>query len=151
MKILCMVCKTLTGAGLVRKTLKTKLIQFNSDIPYSYMYYHRHPTRGGRGRPPLPFFENQKECPDFGKKCPDCVHPLVKFAIQNVALRVSKRKNSKNFPCGVFFLDFLIKCLSKCPNFTKPPLPLKMSGCAHLPFQFLIMSLKVLRFSLVLT
>ena len=21
------------------------------------------------------FFENQNKCPDFGKKCPDCVHP----------------------------------------------------------------------------
>ena len=28
----------------------------------------------GRGRPPLPFFEKQKKCPDFGRKCPDCVH-----------------------------------------------------------------------------
>ena len=27
------------------------------------------------GRPPIPFFENQKRFPDFGKKCPDCVHP----------------------------------------------------------------------------
>ena len=23
---------------------------------------------GERGRPPLPFFENRKQCPDFGKK-----------------------------------------------------------------------------------
>ena len=31
---------------------------------------------GGRGgRPPLYFFENQKKCPDFGKNCPDAVHP----------------------------------------------------------------------------
>ena len=34
------------------------------------------------------------------------------------------------FPCGAFFLDFLIKCLSTCPNFTKPPLPRKISGFA---------------------
>ena len=25
----------------------------------------------GRGRPPLPVFENQKKYPDFGRKCPD--------------------------------------------------------------------------------
>ena len=33
--------------------------------------------QGGEGqRPPLPFFENQNKCPHFGKKDPDCVHPL---------------------------------------------------------------------------
>ena len=26
-------------------------------------------------RAPLPFLENQKKCPDFGKKGPNCVHP----------------------------------------------------------------------------
>ena len=64
------------------------------------------------------------------QKCLDFVHPYVKFTIQNVVLRVSKRKNFKMFPCGVFFLEFLTKCLWKCPNFTKPPLPWKISGCA---------------------
>ena len=39
-KILCVVCKVLISAELVRKTLKIKLIQLNSDISYSYMYYH---------------------------------------------------------------------------------------------------------------
>ena len=36
-KILCEVCKVLTGAELERKTSKTKLIQLNSDTPYNYM------------------------------------------------------------------------------------------------------------------
>ena len=85
---------------------------------------------GEGGRPPLLFFENQKKYLDFGKKCPDYVHPLVKFAIQNAVLKVPKRKNSKIFPCETFFLDFLGKCLSKCSNFTKPPLPRNISGCA---------------------
>ena len=59
---------------------------------------------GGEGRrPPLPFFEIPKKCPDFRKKIPDCVHPLVKFTIQNVVLRVSQRKNFKIFPAGPFF------------------------------------------------
>ena len=36
----------------------------------------RRATRGEEGgRPPLPFFENQKKCLDFGKKGPDFVHP----------------------------------------------------------------------------
>ena len=33
--IVCVVCKVLTGAGLIRRTFKTKLIQVNSDTPYS--------------------------------------------------------------------------------------------------------------------
>ena len=35
---------------------------------------------GGRGSSPLPFFENGKKCPNFReKKCPDCVHFLLKM------------------------------------------------------------------------
>ena len=83
--------------------------------------------RGRRsgGRHPLPFFENQKKCPDFAKKGPNCVHPQVKFIIQNVILRVSRRKNSKIFPAVLFFIEFLTKFLSKCPNFTKTSPALK--------------------------
>ena len=29
-------------------------------------------------RPPLPFFENSKNCLNNGKKCPDCFHPWIK-------------------------------------------------------------------------
>ena len=39
--------------------------------------------------------------PVFGKKGPHCFHLWVQFSIQNVVLRVSRRKNSKK--CGVFF------------------------------------------------
>ena len=52
---------------------------------------------------------------------PDCVHPWVKFPIQNVVLRVSKRKNSKKFPCGAF----LIKCLSSALILQNLPCPEK--------------------------
>ena len=104
----------------------------------------RHATRGeSGGRPPLPFFENRRNCPDLGKKSHDCVHLWVKFSIENIILRVSRRKNSKKFPCGAFFV-LLMKCLSKCPNSTKPLLPWKISGCApgyisNIPwFQFLL-------------
>ena len=41
----------------------------------------------------------------YGKKYTN-VHPQVKFAIQDVVLRVSKRKKSKVFPRGAFFLIF---------------------------------------------
>ena len=79
--------------------------------------------RATRGRPPLLFFENRKKVHWFWKKGPNCVHPWVASSIQNLVLRVSREKNSKIFPCGAFFLVFLIKRLSKCPNSTKPPLP----------------------------
>ena len=39
--------------------------------------FFQNPLPGAQlgGRAPLPFFENQKKCPDFGKKCSDCIHP----------------------------------------------------------------------------
>ena len=52
---------------------------------------------------PCPFFENKKKCPDFRKESPDCVHPYIKFTIQNAVLRVSKRKNFEKFPGEAFF------------------------------------------------
>ena len=58
---------------------------------------------GGRGATPPAVFENRKKCPDFWKKGLDCVYTWVKFSIQNVVLRVSRRKNSKMFPCGASF------------------------------------------------
>ena len=63
-------------------------------------------VRGEGGRPPLLFFENPKKCPGFGKKCPNCVHPQVKFVIQNVVLRVSKRKLQNFSLRRLFFLTF---------------------------------------------
>ena len=39
-------------------------------------------TQGGES--PLPFLENHKKCPGFGKKGPDFIHPEVKFTIQNI-------------------------------------------------------------------
>ena len=49
---------------------------------------------GGR-RPPLPFFRNREKCPDFGKRGSHFIHLCVKFSIQNVVLKGSRRKNSK--------------------------------------------------------
>ena len=75
-------------------------------------------------------FENLKKCPDFGKKGPDCLHLWLKFSIQNVALRVLRKKIIQNFSLQGFLFLFLTKCLSKSPNSTKPPMPYKISGCA---------------------
>ena len=54
---------------------------------------------GEEGRPPLPFLRMGKST--FGKKGPDCY--WVKFSIQNIVLRVSRRKNLEMFPCGASF------------------------------------------------
>ena len=51
----------------------------------------------GRQKASPALFENRKKCPDCGKKDPDCDHRWVKCSIQNVVLRVSRRKNSKIF------------------------------------------------------
>ena len=68
----------------------------------------------------FPFLKIEKNALILGKKGPDCVHFWVKFSIQNVILRISKRKKSKMFLC---FFVFLTKCLLKYPSSTKPPLP----------------------------
>ena len=47
-------------------------------------------------------FENQKKCRDFWKKGSDCAHLWVKFSIQNVVLRVSRR--FQNVSLQWFFL-----------------------------------------------
>ena len=60
----------------------------------------------------------------FGEKSPNCIHLWVKFSIQNVVLRISRRKNSKMFPCCFPFLCFwrnvywsaLVPCNLLCPE-----------------------------------
>ena len=52
------------------------------------------------GRHSLPFFENWKKCLDVGKIGLDCFHLWVEFSIQNVVIRVSRRKK---FPLPGFF------------------------------------------------
>ena len=59
-----------------------------------------------RGETSPNLFENRKWCPDFGKKGPGCVHLWANFPIQNTILRLSRRKNSKMFPCRLLFSGF---------------------------------------------
>ena len=76
---------------------------------------------GGEGWEAFPALFGKKKCSILEKKA-----LIVSILILNLPfkiLRVSKRKNFKVFPYGTFFLEFLTKCLSECPNFTKPPLP----------------------------
>ena len=60
-------------------------------------------------------FENKKKCPDFRQKGPDCARAYVKFTIQNVVLRESKRKNFEIFPCGAFFTGIFDKMFIVVP------------------------------------
>ena len=68
------------------------------------------------------FFENRKQCPDFGKKGRDFIHLWVRFSDQGIVLRVSRILS--------LTYVFLTKYLSKCPDSTKPPLLWKISDCA---------------------
>ena len=79
-------------------------------------------------------FENRKKCPNFGKKGPNCVHLSVKFSIQNVVLRVSRRKNSKIFPWGSLFSCAFDEMFIKVPYFhhLSPPSCCKKFLAAHL-------------------
>ena len=61
---------------------------------------------------------------------PDCVLS-VKFAIQNVALRVCKRKNSKMLPYGVFYSCLFDKMFIEVPETHETSLAVKFSVCVH--------------------
>ena len=65
---------------------------------------------GRRGEASTAFLKIKKEWLGFGKKCSDYIHHWVKFSIQNVVLRVYRRKNSKIFPLWIFFKCYLPKC-----------------------------------------
>ena len=56
-------------------------------------------------KPPLRFFKNRRNCPDFAKKGPDCGHLWVKFSIEIVG-----EKTSNIFTAGYFFHVLLMKC-----------------------------------------
>ena len=79
---------------------------------------------GGRGNSPLHFYENWKKCPGFGKKDLDSLHFWIKFPIQNVVLRVFRRKNPKMFSCRAFFPSVFNEMFIKVPQFhmTSPAL-----------------------------
>ena len=75
--------------------VKTVYSSFFKDIEaYSTILTNTQLERRGEVSPAL--FENRKKSLDFGKKGPDCVHHWVKLSIQNVVLRVSRRKEVQN-------------------------------------------------------
>ena len=96
---------------------------------FSNKVFYRPPfrrvTRRGGGRFPLSLLKDHKKCLDFGKIDPDSVHLLVKFSIQNVILKVSRRKNSKFSPVEPFSLKLFTIFLLKYSSSQKPSLPWK--------------------------
>ena len=49
------------------------------------------------------------------RKRPDHINLWVKFSVQIVVLMISRRKNSKMFPCGVLFSDFFDEMFIEVP------------------------------------
>ena len=90
----------------------------------------RRATRGDWVEASPALFWKMRKVPWFWEKCPDSSHLWIKYFIQNLILKVSRREKSKISPAGPFFLVRLTKFLSKCPNYTKTPLPWKISGFA---------------------
>ena len=83
-----------------------------------FIHNYKRATKEGEGGPSLLFLKIGKNSQIFERKA---LCPSFKFPIQNVVLRVSRRKNSKCFPAGPHFLVFLTKSLSKDPGSTNLP------------------------------
>ena len=50
-----------------------------------------------------------------------CIHLWVEISIQNIALRVPRRKNSKMFPCRTLFYCVFDEMFINLPKFYKSP------------------------------
>ena len=97
-----------------------------------------------------PFFKIGKKVYWFWEKCPDCVYLWNKFLIQNVVLRVFKRKNSKNFPCGALITFVLDEMFIEVSLFQEISSTLKNSSlhsCVSSKYFWNFLSLKPLPFT----
>ena len=81
-------------------------IQTYSGITEAYGAIIRH-IRNSTEEASSALFENQRFS-DFGNKSLDCFNLWIRFSIQNLVLRVSRKKNPKCFPGGSLFLVFFI-------------------------------------------
>ena len=118
----------------------------------AYSHTHSRATqikRRGETSPVL--FENQKKCPDFGKTSIDWVNLWVKFFIQNIVLKTSRRKNTKMFPCGtLFFLCYWLNFYQSALVLQISFLPWKISGCAPASIHYSLCKMLHLKFLTVL-
>ena len=73
----------------------------------------------------------EKWCPNFRKKVSDCVNFWITFSIQNIVLRVSRRKHSTIFPCVTLFpCLFFNEGFFQSSLVPQNHLPKKIFGCA---------------------
>ena len=112
----CRTCKMIMhvqSPGTVRTVYSSIFKDFQA---YLGILMHNQPH--SQGALPCLFWKSKKEYPDFGKKGSDCVHLWVKFSIQSAALRVSRRKNSKMFPCKASFSCVFVEIFIEMVNST---------------------------------
>ena len=86
---------------VTKSMLEDKLI---NSLPLLYLSRRLWEKEGGL---PCPFLKFEKSALILAKKGPNSVHLWSTYSIQNLILRVSKRKNSKIFLRGCFFLCFI--------------------------------------------
>ena len=98
---------------VTKSMLQDKLI---NSLPLLYLSRRLWEKEGGL---PYPFLKFEKSALILAKKGPHSVHLWSTYSIQNLILRVSKRKNSKIFLRACFFLVLYTNFLSKCPNSAK--------------------------------
>ena len=81
------------------------------------MYYITGAQLGGvrGGGLPYPFLKSKESALILEKNALIVCILYVTFTIQNVVLRVSKRKNFKIFPCGAFFSDIFDEIFIRVP------------------------------------
>ena len=117
---------------VTKSMLQDKLI---NSLPLLYLSRRLWEKEGGL---PYPFLKFEKSALILAKKGPHSVHLWSTYSIQNLILRVSKRKNSKIFLRACFFLVLYTNFLSKCPNSAKQSPVLKnfwLRICCPLPWQ----------------
>ena len=128
---------------VTKSMLQDKLIN-----PLPLLYLSRQ-LWGKEGGLPCPFVKFEKRALTLAKKGPNSVHLWITYSIQNVVLRVSRRKNFKIFLRGFFFLCFIqIFCRSAlipqnlpCPKkflvvlLTVPCLERKNLSCTYQSYQ----------------
>ena len=87
MSLVCMRMSSLCHSYVLLFYLYVLVCHPHNTRMYTYFIHMSLVRRANRwGRPPLPYFENQKKVAWLCKNCPDCVHLWVKFSIQNVVL-----------------------------------------------------------------
>ena len=83
----------------------------------SYRMVSRRATRGEKDQKTSPglFWKSEKNCPDILKNALTVSIFELNF-LSKCSFKVSRRKNSQNFPCGAFFSAVFNKMFIKVPK-----------------------------------